>query len=105
MEAPKYQAPPIDPDLAATAAKAKADNLTAMQDTAQIDTASMMARYGPNPPGAATKISGARLCRRPAAAVLQRAATRIHLTLGCVHLLRLVEDGTAALRGNAGHRV
>lgn len=46
MDAPQYQAPPPDPTLTALDAKAKADDLTALQNTAQIDTASVMARYG-----------------------------------------------------------
>jgi len=46
MQAPQYQQPPIDPTVAALDAKAKADDITAMQQTAQMDTASIMARYG-----------------------------------------------------------
>lgn len=46
MEAPQYQAPPPDPTVTAVAAKAQADDITAMQNTAGIDTASLMARYG-----------------------------------------------------------
>lgn len=45
MKAPQYQAPP-DPALTALNAKAQADDVTALQQTAQIDTASIMARYG-----------------------------------------------------------
>lgn len=46
MDAPQYQAPPPDPTVTAAAAKAQADDITAMQNTAGIDTASLMARYG-----------------------------------------------------------
>lgn len=45
-DAPKYQQPPTDPTITALAAKAQADDITAMQTTAGIDTASIMARYG-----------------------------------------------------------
>jgi hypothetical protein len=46
MDAPQYQQPPIDPSIAAVSAKAQADDVTALQQTSQIDTASIMARYG-----------------------------------------------------------
>lgn len=46
MDAPKYQAPPPDPTVTALNAKAQADDITALEGTAQIDTASIMARYG-----------------------------------------------------------
>lgn len=46
MDAPQYQAPPPDPTVTALNAKAQADDLTATQNTASIDTASLMARYG-----------------------------------------------------------
>jgi hypothetical protein len=46
MEAPKYNQPPTDPAIATLDAKAKSDDLRAMQETASIDTASLMARYG-----------------------------------------------------------
>lgn len=46
MDAPKYQQPPTDPTITALAAKAQTDDITAMQTTAGIDTASIMARYG-----------------------------------------------------------
>jgi hypothetical protein len=46
MQAPKYQAPSEDPEITATKARADADNIAAMQGTAAIDTASIMARYG-----------------------------------------------------------
>jgi hypothetical protein len=46
MQAPTYQAPPEDPTVTALKAKAQADDMTALQNTAGIDTASLMARYG-----------------------------------------------------------
>lgn len=46
MEAPKYTPPPTDPTVTALNEKAQADDLKALQGTAQIDTASLMARYG-----------------------------------------------------------
>lgn len=46
MKAPSYQAPPKDPTLVALDAKASADDTAAIQNTAQIDTAALMARYG-----------------------------------------------------------
>lgn len=46
MDAPKYQQPPTDPAITALGQKAQADDLTALQNTASIDTASLMARYG-----------------------------------------------------------
>lgn len=46
MDAPKYQAPPVDPAITTLNAKAQADDVTALQQTASIDTASIMARYG-----------------------------------------------------------
>lgn len=46
MQAPQYQAPPPDPTVTALNAKAQADDIAATQTTAQIDTASLMARYG-----------------------------------------------------------
>ena len=46
MQAPKYEAPPTDPAITALGAKAQADDLSALQNTASIDTASLMARYG-----------------------------------------------------------
>jgi hypothetical protein len=46
MEAPKYNAPPPDPTLTAVKAQAQADDITAMKETATIDTASIAARYG-----------------------------------------------------------
>lgn len=45
-QVPTYQAPPPDPTVTALNAKAQADDIAAMQTTAQIDTASLMARYG-----------------------------------------------------------
>lgn len=46
MQAPTYQQPPTDPAITALGQKAQADDLSAMQTTSQIDTASLMARYG-----------------------------------------------------------
>lgn len=46
MQAPKYEAPPPDPNIAALNAKTQADDIAAAQTNAQIDTASLMARYG-----------------------------------------------------------
>jgi hypothetical protein len=46
MDAPKYNPPPVDPAIAALADKSQQDNVAAMQQTASIDTASLMARYG-----------------------------------------------------------
>lgn len=46
MQAPQYQAPPPDPAVTALAAKAQADDLSATQQSASIDTASLMARFG-----------------------------------------------------------
>lgn len=46
MQAPKYQAPPTDPTVAALSSTAQADDIAATQRTAQIDTSSLMARYG-----------------------------------------------------------
>lgn len=46
MQAPQYQQPAIDPTVTALNVKAQQDNLTALQDTAGIDTAAIMARYG-----------------------------------------------------------
>jgi hypothetical protein len=46
MEAPKYQASPEDPEITAVKERSKQDDLAALQETAQIDTASIMARYG-----------------------------------------------------------
>ena len=46
MEAPKYQAPPVNPTITALADKSKQDDITALQQTTQIDTANIMARYG-----------------------------------------------------------
>jgi hypothetical protein len=46
MQAPQYNAPPPDPTVTALNAKAMAADQQATQMTAQIDTASLMARYG-----------------------------------------------------------
>lgn len=46
VDAPKYTQPPEDPAVTALKAKAQADDLSATQTTAGIDTASLMARYG-----------------------------------------------------------
>jgi len=46
MDAPQYNAPPPDPTVTALADKAQSDEVKATQQTAQIDTASLMARYG-----------------------------------------------------------
>ena len=46
MDAPQYQAPPPDPTVTALNAKAQSDDIAATQQTAQLDTASLMARYG-----------------------------------------------------------
>jgi hypothetical protein len=46
MKAPSYQAPPKDPALVALDAQASVDQTKAIQNTAQIDTAALMARYG-----------------------------------------------------------
>ncbi len=46
MQAPQYQQPPPDPTITALNAKAQTDDVAALQQTASIDTASLMARYG-----------------------------------------------------------
>lgn len=46
MDAPQYQAPPPDPTVTALNAQAQAADTAALQNTASIDTASIMARYG-----------------------------------------------------------
>lgn len=46
MQAPQYQAPPEDPSITALKAKAQGDDVAALQDRDQIDTAALMARYG-----------------------------------------------------------
>lgn len=46
MEAPTYQAPPPDPTVEALKKTADQDNIRALQDTAKIDTSSIMARFG-----------------------------------------------------------
>lgn len=46
MKAPTYQQPPIDPTVAALSTKAQSDDIAALQQTAQIDTSSIMARFG-----------------------------------------------------------
>lgn len=46
MEAPQYQQPAPDPAITALAEKSKQDDLSALQETSQIDTANIMARYG-----------------------------------------------------------
>lgn len=46
MDAPQYQAPPEDPSITALKAKAQSDDIAALQERDQIDTASLMARYG-----------------------------------------------------------
>jgi len=66
MEAPKYQPPPPDPMLTALNAKAQADQATALQNTAQIDTASLMARYGARLAMAGTAPQGSPLAVVPA---------------------------------------
>lgn len=46
MDAPKYEAPPPDPAVTALNDRAKADQLSALQNSARMDTATLMARYG-----------------------------------------------------------
>lgn len=46
MDAPQYQAPPEDLAITPLRQKAQQDDIAAAQTTAQIDTASIMARYG-----------------------------------------------------------
>lgn len=46
MDAPKYQQPQTDPTVAALQDRATVDDHAALQNTASIDTASLMARYG-----------------------------------------------------------
>ncbi len=49
MEAPTYTPPPpppADPAIAEANARAQADQVTAAQQTAGIDSAALMARYG-----------------------------------------------------------
>jgi hypothetical protein len=46
MDAPTYTPPPPDPSVTALKEQAKTDQISALQDTASIDTASLMARYG-----------------------------------------------------------
>jgi hypothetical protein len=46
MDAPQYQKPPEDPSITALKGKAQSDDLSALQDRSQIDTANIMARYG-----------------------------------------------------------
>lgn len=46
MEAPKYEAPPPDPTVVALNERAKNDQLSALQNSARMDTAALMARYG-----------------------------------------------------------
>lgn len=45
-DAPQYQPPPIDPMVASLDAQAATADQTAMQNQAQMDTASIMSRYG-----------------------------------------------------------
>lgn len=44
--APQYQQPPTDPTVAALDASAASADQTALQNQAQMDTSSIMARYG-----------------------------------------------------------
>jgi hypothetical protein len=46
VDAPQYQPPPEDPAITALNAKAKSDDISALEDRSQIDTANIMARYG-----------------------------------------------------------
>lgn len=46
MDAPTYTPPPPDPAVTALKEQAKTDQIASLQDTASIDTASLMARYG-----------------------------------------------------------
>lgn len=46
VDAPKYEAPPPDPATVALGERAKSDQLAALQNTARMDTATLMARYG-----------------------------------------------------------
>lgn len=46
VDAPKYNPPPPDPSITALNAKAQSDDVAALEQTSQIDTASIMARYG-----------------------------------------------------------
>lgn len=46
MEAPQYQAPPIDPQFATVKARAEQDKITAIQASIGQDSASLLARYG-----------------------------------------------------------
>lgn len=46
MDAPTYKAPPEDPEITAVKERSKQDDLAALQETTQIDTAAIMARYG-----------------------------------------------------------
>lgn len=45
-DAPTYQPPPTDPTVAALNAQAATADQTALQNQAQMDTASIMSRYG-----------------------------------------------------------
>lgn len=66
MDAPKYQAPPPDPTLTALSTSAQASDARALQDTAQIDSASLMARYGTRLAMAGTSPQGSPLAVVPA---------------------------------------
>ena len=46
MDAPKYEAPPPDPTVTALNARADADRTASLQNTATMDTSTLMARYG-----------------------------------------------------------
>lgn len=46
MDAPTYNPPPPDPTITALDAKAQQENIRALSETASIDTASLMARFG-----------------------------------------------------------
>lgn len=46
MEAPKYQAPPTDPSIALLTQQTQQQNISALSDTARMDTARLAMLYG-----------------------------------------------------------